>query len=65
MGGQTNMIKTIILDIGRVLIGFEWKAYIRGLFDEETAQRVTDAIWQEGRWYELDRARDGHAGRQV
>lgn len=31
------MTKTIILDIGRVLVGFEWKEYIRGLFDEETA----------------------------
>ncbi len=49
------MIKNIILDIGRVLIGFEWKEYIRRLFDEETAQRVTDAIWKDGRWYELDR----------
>lgn len=49
------MIKNIILDIGRVLVGFEWKEYIRGLFDEETGQRVTDAIWKDGRWYELDR----------
>ncbi|MCR5034285.1 MAG: HAD family phosphatase [Clostridia bacterium] len=49
------MIKNIIFDIGRVLIGFEWKEYIRGLFDEETGQKVTDAIWKDGRWYELDR----------
>ena len=49
------MVKNIILDIGRVLIGFEWKEYIRKLFDEETGQRVTDAIWKDGRWYELDR----------
>lgn len=37
------------------MIGFEWKEYIRRLFVEETGRRVTDAIWKDGRWYELDR----------
>ena len=50
------MIKNIIFDIGRVLIEFEWMDYIRKLFDEETAKRVTDAIWKKGHWWELDRA---------
>ena len=50
------MVKNIILDIGRVLVGFEWKENIRKLLDEETAQRVTDAIWKKGYWSELDRA---------
>lgn len=50
------MVKNIIFDIGRVLIRFEWKEYIRKLYDEETAQRVTDAIWKNGHWWELDRA---------
>ena len=49
------MVKNIIFDIGRVLIGFEWKEFIGKLFDEETGQRVTDAIWKDGHWYELDR----------
>ena len=50
------MIKNIILDIGRVLIGFEWMENVRKWFDEETVQRVTDAIWRTGYWNELDRA---------
>ena len=50
------MIKNVILDIGRVLIGFEWMDYIHRLFDEETAQKVTDALWKTKYWWELDRA---------
>ena len=50
------MIKNIIFDIGRVLIGFEWKDYVNSLFDEETAERVTAAMWGTGYWKELDRA---------
>lgn len=50
------MIKNVILDIGRVLIGFEWMEYIHKLFDDETAQKVTDALWKTHYWWELDRA---------
>ena len=50
------MIRNVIFDIGRVLIGFEWWDYIRRLFDEETAQKVTDALWRTHHWWELDRA---------
>ncbi len=49
------MIKNVILDIGRVLIGFEWWDYIYRLYDEETAQKVTDALWKTNYWWELDR----------
>ena len=50
------MINTIIFDIGRVLIGFEWRDYLDGLFDKETADRVTAAMWETRYWHELDRA---------
>jgi len=50
------MIRNVILDIGRVLIGFEWMEYINRLFDEETGQKVTDALWKTHYWWELDRA---------
>ena len=50
------MIRNVILDIGRVLIGFEWMDYIHKLFDEETGQKVTDALWKTKYWWELDRA---------
>ena len=48
------MIKNIIFDIGRVLIGFEWNDYVYSLFDRETADRVTAAMWGTGYWKELD-----------
>ena len=53
---ETNMIKNVIFDIGRVLIGFEWMDYIHRLFDEETADKVTKALWHTHYWWELDRA---------
>jgi putative hydrolase of the HAD superfamily len=50
------MITTVIFDIGRVLIGFDWAKYINTLFDSETADRVTAAMFGTGYWPELDRA---------
>ena len=51
------MIKNIVFDIGRVLIGFEWADYMASLFDPETAEKVTAAMWGTGYWKELDIAR--------
>ena len=48
-------IKTVIFDIGRVMMGFEWMPFVNGLWGTEKAARITDAIWKEGRWNELDR----------
>ncbi len=50
------MIKTVVFDIGKVLIGFEWDDYMRSLFDEETAEKVTHAMFGSRHWHELDRA---------
>ena len=50
------MIKTVVFDIGKVLIGFEWDEYVRSLFDEETAKKVTRAMFGSSNWHELDRA---------
>ena len=50
------MIRNIIFDIGRVLIEFEWNEYVHRLFDDETAEKVTAAMWGTGYWKELDRA---------
>jgi putative hydrolase of the HAD superfamily len=50
------MITTVVFDIGKVLIGFDWDRYMRELFDEETAVRVTGAMFGGGDWKELDRA---------
>lgn len=48
------MIKNIVFDIGRVLIGFEWNDYIHSLFDKETTDKVTAAMWGTGYWKQLD-----------
>lgn len=50
------MIKTVIFDIGRVLLGFEWHDYIYSIMDKETADIVTEAMWGTGYWHEIDRA---------
>lgn len=49
------MINTIVFDIGRVLIEFEWWDYIYAMFDKETADTVTRAMWATHYWHELDR----------
>ncbi|MGN0162252.1 MAG: HAD family hydrolase [Candidatus Ornithomonoglobus sp.] len=49
------MINTVIFDIGRVLVDFDWGEYIYNLFDSETAQIVKDAIFGGSFWNELDR----------
>lgn len=50
------MIKNIVFDIGKVLIGFDWDSYIKSLFDGETADKVSRAMFKSGHWPELDRA---------
>ena len=50
------MIKTVVFDIGHVLMSFEWNDYVRRLFDEETAVKVTGAMFGGRFWKELDRA---------
>lgn len=48
------MIKNVIFDIGMVLINFDWDSYIRGYFDEKTAEIVSDATWHSADWCKLD-----------
>ena len=48
------MIKNIIFDIGKVLVGFNWQGYIRERYDEETAAIIRKAIWGHGYWHQLD-----------
>ena len=49
------MIKTVIFDIGNVLMEFSWWPYVRSLFDEDTARVITDAFWKTCSWEEFDR----------
>ena len=50
------MIRNVVFDIGRVLLGFEAMDYLRALFDEEKAVRIAEAVFGTGYWHELDRA---------
>lgn len=53
------MIKTAVFDIGRVLIGFDWKAYMNKLFAERLSaseiDMVADATFCSTYWRSLDR----------
>ena len=49
------MIKTIVFDIGNVLMRFEYKSYVKKLLgDDDLIEKVNDAIWRTGYWNELD-----------
>jgi putative hydrolase of the HAD superfamily len=46
-------MKNVVFDIGKVLIS--WEPILNGVFDEETAGIVEQAIFGSELWYELDR----------
>ncbi len=49
-------MKTIIFDIGYVLVDYDWDRYLHRIFDnEETVRIVADALYNHGVWNELDR----------
>lgn len=49
------MIKTIIFDIGNVLMDWHFKTYIEGLLkDDNLVEKVTGAIYGTGYWDQLD-----------
>ncbi len=50
------MIRNVIFDIGKVLIGFDWDRYMDTMFDMPTADKVTAAMFGSDHWKELDRA---------
>lgn len=49
------MIKTVIFDIGMVLMRFDWSGYIEKKLGKEIGAIVTEAMWMHGVWNELDR----------
>ena len=50
------MIRNIVFDIGKVLLGFPVMDYLISLFGEEKAVRIAQAVFGTGYWNELDRA---------
>lgn len=50
------MIKTVIFDIGNVLVDFGWEAFFRGFCpDEGTFHALKQATVKSKEWHELDR----------
>ena len=50
-----NNIDTVIFDIGNVLMRFSWLEYVEPLWEPKMVERVTKAIFGDGRWDEMDR----------
>lgn len=49
-------ITTVILDIGKVLVEFDWKTYIKNLgFSEEINYELGETIFNNPKWKERDR----------
>lgn len=51
------MIKTIIFDIGGVLVGYDWTAYMMKEFngDAELVERIKANVFGDHKWDEVDR----------
>lgn len=50
------MIRTVIFDIGNVLVGFRWEEYFESLgYDHETLEKIGLATVQSPAWNEYDR----------
>ena len=52
-------IKTIIFDIGNVLMSFDYRPFIKDLLgDDQVIEKVNNALWYSGLWNEMDRGED-------
>lgn len=53
---KSPTIDTIIFDVGKVLVEFDWESYLRSYnFDEETYRTIAAAVFQNPLWDEHDR----------
>jgi putative hydrolase of the HAD superfamily len=53
--GKQQMVKNVIFDIGRVLIDFNFEGFVEELFGAEKGAELTQAMWKNPDWRELDR----------
>lgn len=50
------MIRTIVLDIGKVLVDFPWREYLHSFgFSKETEEKIVGAVFEHPDWNEFDR----------
>lgn len=53
---KNEQIENIIFDVGKVLVDFDWDAYMHRFgYPEEKIKRITDAIFKDHIWDERDR----------
>lgn len=51
------MINTIIFDIGRVLVDFNWRSYLKGFqYDKEVEKAIADGMFLSETWQKFDRS---------
>lgn len=56
IAAETSEIDTLIFDIGKVLVRYDWKKLLKELkYDEETADAVAGAVFLSDDWTEGDR----------
>lgn len=54
--GENSDVDTVIFDIGKVLVKYDWKKLLKELkYDEDTAQAVAEAVFLSEDWTESDR----------
>ncbi|HIX28512.1 MAG TPA: HAD family phosphatase [Candidatus Blautia stercoravium] len=54
--GENSDVDTVIFDIGKVLVKYDWKKLLKDLkYDEDTAQAVAEAVFLSEDWTESDR----------
>lgn len=50
------MIRTIVLDIGMVLVNFPWRRYVKSFqFSQEKEEKIVRAVFENPDWNEFDR----------
>lgn len=53
---ETSEIDTLIFDIGKVLVRYDWKKFLKEMkYDEKTANAVAEAVFLSDDWTEGDR----------
>lgn len=53
---MTNSIRTVIFDIGRVLMGYGWEKYLRSVVPDEIPYRIVEqAVFLSPSWAEHDK----------
>ena len=49
-------MNTVIFDIGKVLVDYDWKTYLDSFgYEEDIREKVADAVFRNEDWVEGDR----------